>query len=207
VRRFTPSDRGPNLRHRAWSAAASGLLICACSGNPRPDAASLADCSPVPNGDTAVFAALEGAHRLVLEAVRGPRAGQVAEAEVRLVPFPIEEIDAPAWADGPDVRIAFYGGTDLRPAEVGAVADGSRSSMDPKEAGVLVVQQRVAAGWSITIRLGSGSNRFERPAIEGPYMALTVTEVCEGAFSGTWASGRLSEEASGTFVAERRLGA
>ncbi len=126
--------------------------------------------------------------------------------ELRLVPFPEQEVELPSWAAGPNVRIVFYGATDIVVGEVGALADGSRRSMDPEEAGVLAIEQRSeapAGGWKVTVRLGSRSNRLYKPPIEGPYMALTVTELCEDSFSGTWSSGRLAEEAGGTFSALR----
>jgi len=204
-----PRDRGlaPSDRLRLLAAAAVLMSISGCSRNPPPEAASGAGCFTAPYGDVEVVRALEGTHRVVLEATRGRRDGRTVEGELRLALFPEEGIDTPAWADDPDIRIALYGATDLALGEVGGVADGSTSSMDPQAAGVLVLQQRAPAGWSVTIRMGARSNRFDRPAIEGPYAALTVTELCEDGVSGTWASGRSTEEAGGTFSAERVSGA
>lgn len=192
-------------RGRVFFALSSVFFLSACSGNPSPGDGSASRCSSAPYGDRVAIDHLAGTYRLVLEASHGSRSGRMTAGELRLVPFLEEEVELPSWAAGPHVRIVFYGATDIVLGEVGALADGSRRSMDPEEAGVLAIEQRTEApqGWKVTIRLGSRSNRFHKPPIEGPYMALAVSELCKDSFSGTWSSGRLTEEAGGTFSAQR----
>lgn len=103
-----------------------------------------------------------------------------------------------------DVLMPMYGVTDIDLEALGAVLLGDLASDDPASPGVLVIEQGTADGARIMIRMGSAANRRGVVRFDGGFTALTVTEIGDGSFGGTWASGIQETEASGYFCAQTR---
>lgn len=116
----------------------------------------------------------------------------------------------PATGNAPadnTVLLPLHGWAAIDLAAVDALEIGDIGSRDPLQPGVLVLEQRPAAGApvAITLRFGSLANRRHGPqAIDGGYMALHVAHVAAwGSFAGTWSSGVHARRASGHFCATR----
>jgi hypothetical protein len=84
---------------------------------------------------------------------------------------------------------------------VGAVRVGSLSSEDPESPGVLVIESETGTGLSILLRLGSDANRRDLVRFDGGYAVLTVVEITEESFNGTWSSGVRGPDSEGFFCA------
>ena len=80
---------------------------------------------------------------------------------------------------------------------------GSLSSEDPASPGVLVIESETGTSPSILLRLGSDANRRTLVRFDGGYTVLTVVEITEESFSGTWSSGALGRGSEGFFCAQR----
>jgi hypothetical protein len=151
-------------------------------------------------------APLEGEFRLTLAAVSGPRAGSSATGTLRLRSFGTRPVPVPA---APGVSHPLYGATDVRLAEVGAAAPGHATRDDPAAPGVLVIEwQRSGppARNEITLRLGADANHGDRERFDGSHMALFVSSLSSGRFTGRWRSGGGDHQAEGYFCAERSQG-
>ena len=116
----------------------------------------------------------------------------------------------PATGDAPAddrVLLPLHGSAAIDLAAVDALEIGDIGSRDPLQPGVLVLEQRPAAGApvAITLRFGSLANRREGPqAVDGGYLALHVAHIAAGgSFAGTWASGVHARRVSGQFCATR----
>jgi len=113
----------------------------------------------------------------------------------------LRQFSGSAGGSIPRVISPLYGSTDLDVEAVGAVRVGDLSSEDPASPGVLVIESATGAGASILIRLGSDANRRDLVRFDSGYTVLTVVEIDEGSFSGTWSSGARLPESSGFFCA------
>ena len=98
----------------------------------------------------------------------------------------------------PGVTSPLFGSTDVY---VGAVRVGSLLSEDPESPGVLVIESETGAGPSILMRLESDANRRDLVPFDGGYAVLTVVEITEESFSGTWSSGARSPDSEGFYCA------
>lgn len=101
----------------------------------------------------------------------------------------------------PGVTSPLYGSTDVRVEGVGAVSVGNLSSVDTASPGVLVIESQTEAGPTILLRFGSDANRRELVRFDGGFTVLSVTEISDRAFLGTWSSGTRGPQSSGFFCA------
>jgi hypothetical protein len=157
---------------------------------------------------TASAAGLAGEYRLHLTASSGPRAGQAADAALRLEPVAdsaAREIVVLGVRDTTS-RAALWGTTDLNPAAVGAIRTGSLTAESADAPGVLVIERRpihAGAGTEIVLRLGADANRRGVARYDGGYFALNVQAIDPAGFTGTWSSGSGVSSTKGYFCAER----
>ena len=182
------------------------LMVTGCSradgdGPPAP-----APTCVRPEGLLSADASLEGQageYRLtMIEEVDGT-ATRTAEGSLLLL-NQVETLRQFAGSAGgsiPGVISPLFGSTDVNVEDVGAVRVGSLSSEDPVSPGVLVIESETGAGPSILLRLGSDANRRDLVRFDGGYAVLTVVEITEESFSGTWLSGARGPDSEGFFCA------
>ena len=175
------------------------------TGTDRGEAALAAACVP-PRGPVASDASLEGRageYRLTMvEQVDGSPA-RTTEGSLTLLPQ-VESLRQFAGSAGgsiPGVTSPLFGSTDVNVEGVGAVRVGRLSSEDPESPGVLVIESETGAGPSILLRLGSVANRRDLVRFDGGYAVLTVVEITEESFGGTWSSGARGPDSEGFFCA------
>jgi hypothetical protein len=106
-----------------------------------------------------------------------------------------------AGASIPGVDSPLYGSTDIRVEGVGAVRVGDLSSLDTAAPGVLVIESRTGVGPTILLRFGSDANRRELVRFDGGFTVLSVDEITDEAFLGTWSSGTRGPASGGFFCA------
>jgi hypothetical protein len=110
----------------------------------------------------------------------------------------LRQFSGSAGSSIPGVTSPLFGSTDVY---VGAVRVGSLLSEDPESPGVLVIESETGAGPSILMRLESDANRRDLVPFDGGYAVLTVVEITEESFSGTWSSGARSPDSEGFYCA------
>ena len=170
----------------------------------------------LPAGPLPAEASLEGRageYRLTMvEEVDGapvgaPDGASARTAEGSLLLFDqvdsLREFTGGAGDPVPGVTSPLYGSTDVSLEAVGAVRVGSLSSEDPAFPGVLVIESETGASPSILLRLGADANRRTLVRFDGGYTVLTVVEVGDESFSGTWSSGVRGPDSGGFFCATR----
>ncbi len=177
----------------------------ATAGSAPQGGATAATCVPTP-GPLAANASLVGRAgeyllTMIEEVDSGP--SRAAEGSLSLLTQaePFRQFSGSTGGSVPGVTSPLFGSTDLNVEAVGAVRIGDLSSTDPASPGVLVIESQTGTGPSILLRLGSEANRRELVRFDGGYTVLTVVEITEAAFGGTWSSGTLGPEASGFFCA------
>lgn len=88
-----------------------------------------------------------------------------------------------------DASTPLYGFTDVDLESVGAHRVGDPGSRDPSAPGVLVLEREEYGRRIITVRLGSDANRKDLVRYDGTYTALSVRNIDEEGFAGSWRSG------------------
>jgi hypothetical protein len=164
-----------------------------------------AACVP-PAGPVANDASLEGRageYRLTMvEQVDGSPARTTSGSLTLLAQVEsLRQFAGGAGGSIPGVTSPLFGSTDVNVEGVGAVRVGSLSSEDLESPGVLVIESETGAGPSILLRLGSDANRRDLVRFDGGYAVLTVVEITEESFSGTWLSGARGPDSEGFFCA------
>jgi len=183
--------------------APGGAVIPA--GVDRGEMALAAACVP-PAGPVASDASLEGRageYRLtMIEQVDGSPARTTEGALTLLAQVEsLRQFAGSAGGSIPGVTSPLFGSTDVNVEGVGAVRVGSLSSEDPESPGVLVIESETGTGLSILLRLGSDANRRDLVRFDGGYAVLTVVEITEESFNGTWSSGVRGPDSEGFFCA------
>jgi len=201
-----------------WPCATAGLALVAASGcattrgqgaacerGPRP-AAALADS--ITPAET-----LAGDYRLTLVATEGERRGSVARGTLSLRAQPDTSLRHLAGSRNPYLSIPLYGWTDVGVQQVGGVRNGDLATRDPLAPGVRAEEFRWPPGVAgrreaereLSLHLGARGNRRDRAQLDGPYMALAVTELGATQFAGRWEAsvGMSSYRAAGYFCAVR----
>lgn len=195
------------------------LAIGACSssgrdagsaGEPAEEVADVAECLAV-SGPLPADGSLRGAAgEYDLTLVERTDAGDGRSVAGRLVlEGQREDLREFAGSDGaaiPGVLAPLYGTTDVRLESVGAIRVGDLASADPEAPGVLVIESQTADGPSILVRFGSDANRRDLIRFDGGFMVLSVREIEDGGFAGTWASGAQGPKTEGYFCAVRVAG-
>lgn len=198
--------RGPRASALALGAALVLVGWTSSSCAVRNAAPPAPECLPV-TGELPADAdvgALAGDFVLSLAAVSGPRAGEVATGRLSLRPY----ASTPAPISAPSATYPLFGGTELDPSVVGAVAPGEVSSEDPAAPGVIVMrwtrEDDPSAPARIVLRLGADANRDDRLRFDGASLALFPTTVSPERFAGRWESGEGGvARVSGFFCAHR----
>lgn len=202
-----PRTRVGTLLHLCWT-----LVAWSCrapSDRPAPQ-----ECAP-PTSElpsTSSADGIAGEYQLRLVATSGAKSGSAVDGALTLQPQSgqLRYRVRPGGATDSAVGHPFYGAADVDLNAVDAVMVGDITSLDPAQPGVLVVQSHARAGQTpraeIMLRLGSDANRQDRQRIDGGYTALRVRQLSPGGFSGTWASGVVSEQSAGYFCAVRADG-
>ena len=180
--------------------------------SPAVGAASPADVPApaclAPEGPLATDASLagrEGDYRLTMvEEVDGAPA-RTAEGSLvlRTQVEALRQFEGTAGGLIPGVTSPLYGTTDLNVENGGAVRVGDLSSQDPAAPGVLVIESETGASPSLLLRFGSTANRRDLVRFDGGYTVLTVVEIGDGWFAGTWSSGTQGQDVEGFFCATR----
>jgi hypothetical protein len=142
---------------------------------------------------------LAGRYQLRLVATLGPATGAQAEGALWLESFVEGERDRP---DAGQRRVLF-GSATVALDRVGAAAPGTTESDDPTRPGVLVLEERTAAGSRILLRLGADANRPDLQPFESRYVVLEVVAAHATGFRGRWRSGLMETEAEGYYCAWR----
>ena len=164
-----------------------------------------APCVP-PEGPLAADASLEGRageYRLTMvEEVDGSPLRTATGSLVLLTQVEsLRRFAGSAGSSIPGVTSPLFGSTDVNVEGVGAIRVGNLSSEDPAAPGVLVIESETGTGPSILLRFGSDANRRNLVRFDGGYTVLTVVDITEETFNGTWSSGARGPEAGGFFCA------
>lgn len=101
------------------------------------------------------------------------------------------------------VSTPLYGTADIDLEAVGAHRVGELSSDDAYSPGVLVMEDEGPDGPRIRLRLGSIANTRDLLTFDGGYTILTVQELDEDGFTGTWRSAAQGPLSEGWFCAQR----
>jgi hypothetical protein len=179
--------------HRVEVAFAVALLLACRAPRPAPATAAHGACEP-PTGELepgVTSETMAGEYRLELVATEGPRAGAATDGALRLVARPDSLRQPPPVLGIRDstTTLPLSGSADLDVAAVGAVSPGAAGSNDPLAPGVLVLERRGGSGSPLVLlRMGSEANRPGVTRFDGGYLALTVRELGDSGFRGTWAS-------------------
>jgi hypothetical protein len=150
-----------------------------------------------------------GTYQLTMVATAGENSGQQVEGRLELVANEgsMRQFTRPGGATDPATTVPLYGTTDIAVEDVGALRLGDLGSRDPLSPGALVLESRRETGdgeaLTITLRLGSLSNRRDRTLFDGGFTAFDVHSVTENGFWGEWASGARGRDAEGYFCAFR----
>jgi len=142
----------------------------------------------------------EGAYRLSL--VRTGDEDQFVQGTLRLRPQvdSLRAILTIAGTIDTVSTIPLIGVASIDVESVGALRLGDLMSDDPIRPGVALVH----GPGQIVLRLGSDANLREMPRFDGGYLSLFVRAADSAGFRGIWASGVVTQTASGWFCASRR---
>ena len=175
------------------------------TGTDGVEVALAAACVP-PAGPVANDASLEGRageYRLTMveQVDRSPSRTTTGSLTLLAQVESLRQFAGSAGGSIPGVTSPLFGSTDVNVEGVGAVRVGSLLSEDPESPGVLVIESETGAGPSILMRLGSDANSRDLVRFDGGYAVLTVVEITEESFSGTWSSGARGPDSEGFFCA------
>ena len=187
-------------------AVSMSIVLAGCGGGSEPAPAAM--CSPQdgPLAADASFDARAGEYRVILVATSGDSAGREVSGSLwlELNDSTARQFARPGGDPDPTVIVPLFGWTDVPVLGVAALELGDLSSREPASPGVLLLEQRPGAESppSITLRMGSLSNRRDVAPFDAGYTALRVGWMDEdGGFGGSWASGVRNEQAGGHFCA------
>ena len=194
---------------RIACAAAVFLGTGACGNRTRQ--VSPEDCTTFDAGAalrTDEIARLAGDFTLVMTATGGEQSGNTASG---VITFRANIDDMSKMAETAEtfrsnVVVPYYGMSDIDVSAVGALPLGHAASDDPVQPGALMVQANTPAGdaRSLVVRLGTDGNMRNVMRFDGGYTVLRVRYVSADTLLGEWASGTMTETASGYFCAIRR---
>jgi hypothetical protein len=192
-------DRGAREAARPQGGAAT------TTGTDGVEVALAASCVP-PAGPVANDASLEGRageYRLTMveQVDRSPSRTTTGSLTLLAQVESLRQFAGSTGGSIPGVTSPLFGSTDVNVEGVGAVRMGSLLSKDPESPGVLVIESETGASPSILMRLGSDANRRDLVRFDGGYAVLTVVEITEESFSGTWSSGAGGPDSEGFFCA------
>lgn len=100
-----------------------------------------------------------------------------------------------------DASTPLGGSVEIDLAAVGAQSVRMLDSVDPAAPGALVLESEGSEGRTVLVRLGSEANRRDVRAFDGAYAVLSVRDIEEGGFSGSWWSGVRDVRTEGYFCA------
>ena len=198
------------MRRSALVGAMAALAACSPRQPAADAAAALPSCAPAPGplAEDARAEDLRGSYRLLLVASHGARAGDSTTADLELAPpdDSLKTRPGPLGLRDTTTLYPLVGWTTADPAAVGAVDTGALDARDPAAPGVLVIERTRASQptRSILLRLGAEANRRDdRLRFDGGYFTLTVLQIDEQGFAGSWASAAGLPAAGGHFCASR----
>ena len=186
-------NAGRRISWRAAWCVCVGVLLVGCGSNQEPPERCVRSDATLP---AAVDVTLKEQYGLVLKATKGDSAGRELTGTIRLM-----RSDTTHFTMTPAATVPYYGTLDADLAALAIPDVGNSRSTDQDSAGVLVLVNRTPERTSITLRVGSESNRRDIQRFEGAYFALHVKQVNDSGFSGDWTAGETGEESAGYFCA------
>lgn len=202
----------PCITRECGLAFAVTLLTAAgCSGQRWSTAG--AECRPpaqsasLPEDAVSFF---EGRFTVQLVGTGGSATGQKTDGDLILWSRPdsLQSVVGIDLAEDPDLLEIAFGSFEGDLEAVDAYVEGSLSSRDPAEPGVVVRRRRPGrsnATWGYTLQFGSGRNERAVWILDGASTEAVVATMDRGGFAGFWESqvGPTTHEASGYFCATR----